>query len=245
LSSNRRESPCRAVFFDLGGTLYDYATFEPGNREALVALARWAGTSASKEEILECHQSALREVFRQYLPKPFYLHRNLFRDVLLGMANRLQVSLGEGLLDRYRELQRRYQERDFRLREGAVEMLRALRGHRLHLAIVSNIDEDQLQQLVELGKLGEVFDDLLSSEAARACKPNRVIFEEALRRAGCAAEEALFVGDSVRQDIEGANRVGIPSVLLWHRDDRSPPEGEPRPRHVVRRIKEVREIVER
>lgn len=238
-------SRTRAVFFDLGGTLYDYATFEPGNREALVTLARWAGSAAPNEEIFESHRSALREVFHRYLPKPFYLHRDLFRDVLLGMANRLEVSLNEELLGRYRELQRRNQERDFRLREGAVETLNALRGRRLHLAIVSNIDEDQLGQLVELGKLHEVFDDLLSSEAARACKPNPAIFEEALRRAGCAAEEALFVGDSVPQDIEGANRVGIPSVLLWHRGDQSPPEGGPRPRHVIRRIGEVREITER
>jgi 2-haloacid dehalogenase/putative hydrolase of the HAD superfamily len=240
-----RKSRTRAVFFDLGGTLYDYNTLDPGNREALVNLARWAGVAAPEKEILESHRSALREVFNRYLPKPFYLHRNLFRDVLLGMAKRLQVSLNEELLARYRELQRRNQERDFRLREGALEMLSSLKGEHLHLAIVSNIDEDQLHQLVELGKLDEVFDDLLSSEAACACKPNPAIFEEALRRAGCRAEEALFVGDSVRQDIEGANRVGIPSVLLWHRDDRSPPDGEPRPRHVIHRIGEVGEIVGR
>jgi putative hydrolase of the HAD superfamily len=234
----------RAVLFDLGGTLYDYATLEPGAREALVSLVRAAGGAAPPEKIFEEHRSALRQVFHAYLPRRYHLHRDLFRDVLLGLGKRLGLSLTPDLLDRHRELQRQNLERDFALREGVSETLAALRGRGFYLAIVSNIDEEQLEHLAELGRLRERFDDLLSSEAARSCKPDRGIFEKALRRAECTAAEALYVGDTVRQDIEGANRIGIPSVLLWHRDDRPAPRGEPRPRHVIRRIGDLLELLE-
>lgn len=229
----------RAVLFDLGGTLYDYATLEPGAREALISLVRSAGGTAPPAEILRAHRAALREVFHAYLPRPYYLHRDLFRDVLLGLGERLGLALTPELLDRHQELQRQNVERDFALREGVPETLAALRRKGLYLAIVSNIDEDQLEHLVKLGRLEEHFDDLLSSEAARSCKPDGGIFEKALRRAECTAYEALYVGDTVRQDIEGANRIGIPSILLWHRDDRSAPEGGPRPCHVIRRIPDL------
>ena len=64
-----------------------------------------------------------------------------------------------------------------------------------------------------------------------------------MQRAGCAPDEALFVGDTLAQDIAGANRAGLRSVLLWHREDREPPEGEPAPRYVIRRIPDVLDLV--
>jgi HAD superfamily hydrolase (TIGR01549 family) len=234
----------RAVLFDLGGTLYDYANLEPGNREALVALVRAAGRETSTKEIFGAYRDSLREVFNTYLPKPFYLHRDLFHDALVGLTDRLVIPLTDELLNRYREIQRLNLERDFTLREGVHDTLAAMRGAGLYTGIVSNIDEEQLTNLVELGRLRELFDDLLSSEAARSCKPHRAIFEEALRRAECAADEALFVGDTVRQDIEGANRAGMRSVLLWHREDRGPPEAGARPSHVIRRIGDLMELLD-
>jgi len=32
-------------------------------------------------------------------------------------------------------------------------------------------------------------------------------------------------------------------VLLWHREDREPPTDPPRPRHVIRRIPELLDLV--
>jgi len=78
----------------------------------------------------------------------------------------------------------------------------------------------------------------------RAVLFDQGIFVEALRRAGCAADEALFVGDTLVQDIAGANRVGLQSVLLRHRDDRDPPSGAPQPRHIIGRIPDLLGLVE-
>jgi FMN phosphatase YigB (HAD superfamily) len=64
----------RAVLFDFGGTLYDYETLEPGDRESLVELARWAGVKAKVETIHRTYRAALKRVFYHYLPRPYYYH---------------------------------------------------------------------------------------------------------------------------------------------------------------------------
>ena len=76
-----------------------------------------------------------------------------------------------------------------------------------------------------------------------SCKPDPVIFATALQRAGCPPAEALFVGDTLMQDIAGANRAGMRSVLLWHRADRQPPSTDSPPHHIIRRIPELLELL--
>lgn len=233
----------RAVLFDFGGTLFDYETVAPGERESIVELARWAGVEADSREILRAYRGALKRVFYGYLPRSYYLHRDLFRDALLGMADSLGVALSNELLARYRERQWERRARDFVLREGVRETLDALRERGLHLGIVSNIDDDQLGHMLELSQLEPHFHSVLSSEYAQSCKPDPGIFSEALRRAECAPHEALFVGDSLQQDIAGANRLGLRSVLIWSDPEREPTIGEHQPKHVIRRIPELLELL--
>jgi putative hydrolase of the HAD superfamily len=233
----------KAVLFDFGGTLYDYATLVDAERESLLELARWAGIEAEPRAIQLAHRDAMRRVFRQYLTRRFYLHRDLFRDAVVAMLKELGAHVDDEQIERYRERQWQRHARDFALREGVAETLQALRQRGLHLGIVSNIDDDQLVHLMALSELEPYFDSILSSEQAQSCKPDPDIFAEALRRAGCRPDEVLFVGDTLMQDIAGANQAGLRSVLIWHRTDRDPPDGGQRPHHVIRRIPELLELV--
>jgi putative hydrolase of the HAD superfamily len=229
----------RAVLFDFGGTLYDYGSLEPGDRESLAALASWAGVDAPPAEIRRAYRESMRRVFQRYLPRSYYLHRDLFRDAAAGMLEELGVVPRDEILDRYREMQWNLHRRDFVLRDGVVATLRALRERGSRVGLVSNIDEDQLVHLLEVAGIGEELDFHISSERARSCKPHAAIFRAAVRLADCEAEEALFVGDTLKQDVAGANQAGLVSVLLWHRPDRAPPGDEPQPRHVIGTIPEV------
>ncbi len=233
----------RAVLFDFGGTLYDYATLAPGDAESILALAQWAGLDADLPAIRRAQREAMRGVFRDYLPRRYYLHRDLFRDAAAGTLRGLGVEPDPAHLDRFRALQWALHQRDFQLRPGVVETLQALRARGLHIGMVSNIDDDQLTHLLDVAGLRPHFDSLLSSEAAGACKPHPTIFEEALRRAGCAADDALFVGDTLAQDIAGANAMGMRSVLIWHRDDKQPVLDGVRPAHVIRQIPELLDLI--
>jgi putative hydrolase of the HAD superfamily len=236
--------PTRAVLFDFGGTLYDYASLAAGDRECVMALARWSGIDADEIAVRRAQRDAMRRVFQGYLARRFYLHRDMFRDVAAATVESFGITPDEAHLQRFREMQWELHQRDFVLREGVIETLQALRARRVHVGMVSNIDDDQLDHLIDVAGLRPYFDSLLSSETAAACKPDPAIFSEALRRAGCMPDEALFVGDTVVQDVAGANRAGIRSVLIWHRDDKPPPALDGvKPDHVIRQIPELLDLL--
>ena len=184
-----------------------------------------------------------KRVFYAYLPQPYYLHRDMFRDALLGTATHFGVTFTAEQLACYRANQRRQRKHDFRLRDGVTETLSALRRRGLHLGIVSNVDNEQFSHMMQLSALEPYFDSLLTSEDVQSCKPDQAIFAEALRRAGCLPQEAIFVGDSLQQDIAGANRAGMHSVLIWSQSDRDPPRTHAKPQHVIRQIPELLDIV--
>ena len=85
-----------------------------------------------------------------------------------------------------------------------------------------------------------------SGGAARSCKPDGGIFREALRRAGCAPAEALFVGDTPDHDVLGANRAGLCSVLLRPAEALTLPwpRGDAEPNHVIANIPEVLGLID-
>ena len=64
-----------------------------------------------------------------------------------------------------------------------------------------------------------------------------------MRRLGLQAREVIFVGDSPKSDIQGANRVEMISVL---KDPAGRYDDSPiRPAYRIRRLRELTELVER
>ena len=58
------------------------------------------------------------------------------------------------------------------------------------------------------------FDTVTISSLAQAAKPAPKIFEIALEKHAIDPDEAVHVGDSVRDDLEGATKAGLTGVLL-------------------------------
>jgi len=233
----------RAVLFDFGGTLYDYRCFARAEAESRAALAATVGLDVPTERVLRAHRDAMRTVFAAYGARPYYRHADMFADAVLAAFAALGTRPTVAQLADYRRLQWDLHRRDFALREGCVDTLRALRARGLHLGIVSNIDEDQLAHLLDVAGVASWFDHVVSSERAGSCKPDPGIFAIALAAARCAPAEALFVGDTLAQDVAGAKRAGMRAALVWHRTDREPPPADPAPDHVIDRLPRLLELV--
>lgn len=62
--------------------------------------------------------------------------------------------------------------------------------------------------------LGRYLNAVLVSEDVGWRKPNRRIFEEALKRLRVDAEETVYVGDSPLEDVKGATLVGMKTVFV-------------------------------
>lgn len=232
----------RAVLFDFGGTLCTFASLEAAARATCAEAAGWFG--ADPEAMFGAVRGGIGRAFRDYAGRPFFLHRELFGQGYRAGFSALGFPFSEEHVALAVATFDRQQNAGFSLREGTLETLAALRQRGLRIGIVSNGDEAQLAGWVALGGLGGAVDFALSSEAARSCKPDAGIFEMALRLAGCAPAEALFVGDTPDHDVAGARAAGLRAVLL-----RPPealnlpyPRGAAEPDHAIAMLPELLDL---
>jgi FMN phosphatase YigB (HAD superfamily) len=67
-----------------------------------------------------------------------------------------------------------------------------------------------------LRKLGtsKYFNATVVSESVGWRKPHKTIFTEALRMLRAKPEEAVFIGDSLKEDIEGARDFGMRTIFV-------------------------------
>jgi putative hydrolase of the HAD superfamily len=98
---------------------------------------------------------------------------------------------------------------------------------RLHkkyrLALVSNMSfAGAIFESVRELDIAEYFDAIIVSGVLGWRKPSPRIFQEALRTLGVEAEEAAFVGDSPRADVEGAKQLNMKAVLLVEKRRKQP-----------------------
>jgi putative hydrolase of the HAD superfamily len=100
---------------------------------------------------------------------------------------------------------------NFELYDDAVPVLRELRRHGLKLGLISNTSRD-LSTFVR--HFGLDVDGWISSGAHGKVKPSPLIFGAALELVGVEAADSVMVGDSLEDDIGGAQAIGMRAVLL-------------------------------
>src|SRR5215217_121376 len=118
----------------------------------------------------------------------------------------------------------------WRLYPETVATLTQLKAWGIELGIISNFDSRLFSVMRGLNIL-EAFNTVTISSLARAAKPAPQIFQLALDKHAVDSHEALHVGDSMRDDVEGARKAGLHAVLL----DRDGTHGETG-RHVIRTL---------
>jgi putative hydrolase of the HAD superfamily len=102
------------------------------------------------------------------------------------------------------------------------DVLRELRARGDALIVVSNWD-CSLSGWLEGAGLRDLVDDVVSSAAVGAAKPDPAIFAAGLERAGARPGDAVHVGDSPDNDVAGARAAGIRPVLVSR--EGAPPDG--------------------
>ncbi len=101
----------------------------------------------------------------------------------------------------------------FSLYEDVEPALTELAERGLRLGLISNTHRSltSFQSHFELERL---ISGAISSSEHGFMKPHPSIFEAGLKLLDVVAGEAVMVGDSLKQDIEGARRVGMHAVLV-------------------------------
>jgi len=236
-------SRIRAAFFDLGGTLFDNIQIPKLHLPVLREAALRLGVDDSMAFIGPRYLDATRAANERFKDRDFYLHSDLFYETYRIFAEKAGSEASDEFLDWIYAAQRERMITGLELREGCAETLRELRVRGLDLSIVSNIDDDYLDPMLDDLELKPLFDHWSSSEEAKACKPHEGFFRYALEKAGFAPEEVVFVGDSRLHDVAGARAVGMTAVLIEEMHGRSPLDvGDAEPHHTIGALPELLSI---
>jgi putative hydrolase of the HAD superfamily len=99
--------------------------------------------------------------------------------------------------------------------EEKAALLRRLRSTH-PLALVANIWSPKQLWLDEFRRAGleGVFQPAVFSSDFRSIKPSPTLFQKALEGLGARPGEALFIGDSLLYDMQGAKRAGLTTVWV-------------------------------
>jgi FMN phosphatase YigB (HAD superfamily) len=239
-------SSIKGVFFDLGGTLFSYNNVGRATGPVLMEAVRRMGIDDEPKVIGKAYGEASGEIGRRYAEKAFYLHSDLFRDTFVLFVEHMRGDFDEEAYGWFRERQHELVVNNLELKADCLHTLGHLKELGLYLSIVSNIDDDMLDPLVEREGLHDYLHHWTSSEAAESCKPHRRFFEVSLEKSGLDRESILFVGDSPQHDVQGAHEAGMRTVLIQEEGIHPPLQAGREtvdPDHVINNLAELKELI--
>jgi putative hydrolase of the HAD superfamily len=197
----------KAIFFDLGLTLIRTIPFEEIYRQILekfgIELAVDALASAQKKTANNYDTSDYEVNTRE----EFWTKYNVKLLENLGIEkNRIFIA---SMID---ELWWNYS--GVKVFSDVKPTLSELKNRGLKIGLVSNGYKKDLDHVLGELDLGKWFDSIVCIDSCNCAKPNKEIFLFALKDLEINADEAIFVGDSVKFDYEGALKVGIKPFLI-------------------------------
>ena len=210
-----------AVVFDLGGTLIDYLGGAPSWPEmeypgvqALHDCLSAAGFPIDAEAFRESFIGAMDHRWRaatEGVSDPPTL-ASLILEACHAAGFHLESTLHETAIAAYCAP---IAERAV-VAGGAEPLLAWLRGHGVHIGLISNTiwpAEVHRLDLERHGLLHHIQATVFSSETG-LWKPDPRIFALALNELGVQADRAVFVGDRLMEDVLGAQRAGLRAVFV-------------------------------
>jgi putative hydrolase of the HAD superfamily len=101
-----------------------------------------------------------------------------------------------------------------RLYPEVRKVLQGLRKRGLKLGVVTNgLKSDADKVLSQVG-LTNTFDVVVVTDSVGKMKPDKDIFLHALKKLDVTPHEALFIGDRIEEDYNGAKNTGIKALLI-------------------------------
>jgi putative hydrolase of the HAD superfamily len=209
-----RTSPRTAVFLDALGTLVRLeqpwlALVELLGERHGIAVAVEDARRALLAEMAHYRRECVRAVDAASLAELRRECAEIVRHELAGALRALSDDeLVATLLDALR----------FAPYDDVTEALARWRVAGLTLVVVSNWDVSLRDVLRKTG-LRALLDGVVCSADVGRSKPDPTVFFAALELAGVGADQVVHIGDSLEEDVAGAQAAGIEAVLLHRGDD--------------------------
>jgi putative hydrolase of the HAD superfamily len=229
----------KAIFFDLDDTLCDWQEARSWGIEAAHTAIAKAHPELALSDFKATFDAVSTEMFAEWskFTRPS-------AELRLERSRRTLTRLGlngkETLADEATEIFFDQAIANLKLFDDVETTLDALRSQYI-LGLITNTLADV--QWVKIRKLNleKYLPHIFIASEVGVSKPDPVIFQRALNAAHVKAEEFLFVGNSLEDDIAGARAAQVASVWL-NRHGASAPETL-QPDFMIRSLRELLQIV--
>ena len=242
-------SKVKVIFFDAAGTLFHV---KGSVGEIYVSYAEKYGFKRTSES-LAAVKEAFKRAFHEAPPPLFAVsdpseikrcERLWWFDIVHNVFYR--VGMLERFDDYFEEVFHAFDGPErWRLYPETMGILKELKERGYELGIISNFDTRLFNVLRGLG-IADLFDTVTISSLAHAAKPAPAIFRLALEKHAVDPDEAAHVGDSLRDDVEGARQAGLSGILIAREPTKSTevnPQIAPAP--TIHSLEELPQLVER
>ncbi len=222
----------RAVTLDFGGTLALGDLDRESYRSELLNYLRSIGFSRSEAQFNSARNSMLEK-----LMKVRKRNREMrFEDLYQGFLFKLEIHPESWIIDYIHSLY----ARSFKIElvNGVREVLRTL-SEKYKLAIISNALSNVPRLAIERHDLARYFHTIVVSRDIGIRKPDPEIFYFTLNNLSVDVHEAVHVGDSLVDDVQGASSAGIKSI--WISNDKN--DSLIKPDYTIRNLQEIANIL--
>jgi len=120
-----------------------------------------------------------------------------------------------------------------------VEILTYLQNKQYRLHLVTNGFEQVQHHKLRNAHIDGFFEEVITSEGCNSLKPQKEIFEYAIKRTGARIEESVMIGDNLDADIQGGINAGMDTIFVNHLRI----EPHIQPTYTVFHLKELEEIL--
>jgi putative hydrolase of the HAD superfamily len=97
-----------------------------------------------------------------------------------------------------------------------IEILEYLKNKDYAMHLITNGFESVQFKKIKNSNLADYFTEVITSEASNSLKPNKEIFEYALKVSNAKLETSIMIGDNESADIQGAINAGMDSIFVNH-----------------------------
>jgi putative hydrolase of the HAD superfamily len=242
----------RVLLFDLFGTIVRFTSEVPETQTAgrvRRSTMGWLDDQVRRElpdvpfdDFLRAMGAVTEEIVRARPPEHHEVQSSeRFRRALAGVGYRGEDAAA--IAERLSLVHMAYLAARTEMPTAHQTLLRELSG-KMVLGLVSNFDHaPTAHAILRREEIADLFAaTIISAETGRR-KPHPSIFHAALRQLGAGPEEALFVGDSLADDVRGGHAAGI-DVAWINPKEIEVPRGTPVPRYQIRSLPELRDVVE-
>ena len=197
------------LFFDLDHTLWD---FEKNSALTFEHLLKDHQIPVRLDDFLKVYVPLNLEywkAFREQRMDKETLRYRRFKDTF----DRLQISIDDDMIYTLADAYIQNLPEHNHLFPGAIEVLEQLKKQ-YSLHIITNGFEEVQHVKLQSSNLTHYFKNIITSEEVGVKKPNKKIFQYALKISDADPNQSIMIGDDLISDIKGAAKLKIKTIFF-------------------------------